>query len=79
MATTYEAVATVAPGTLRVVQRPMPEPGTGQVRMRVEAYGICHTDVRSRRAGTLPQGRTEREGLRTRRRTLRALLPAYSA
>ena len=44
MAATYNAVEAVAPGTLRVVQRPIPEPGPGQVRIRVEACGICHTD-----------------------------------
>ena len=25
--------------------RPVPEPGLGQVRVRVEAAGICHSDV----------------------------------
>jgi D-arabinose 1-dehydrogenase-like Zn-dependent alcohol dehydrogenase len=27
------------------VTRPVPEPGLGQVRVRVEAAGICHSDV----------------------------------
>jgi len=44
MATTYDAVEAVAPGTLRLVARPMPEPDAGQVRLRVEACGICYTD-----------------------------------
>ena len=44
MAATYNAVEAVAPGTLRLVERPIPEPGAGQVRIRVEACGICHTD-----------------------------------
>ena len=44
MAATYNAVEAVAPGTVRLVERPMPEPGAGQVRIRVEACGICHTD-----------------------------------
>ena len=44
MAATYDAVEAVAPGTLQLVERPIPEPGTGQVRIRVEACGICHTD-----------------------------------
>ena len=30
---------------LRVVERPIPQPGPGQVRIRVEACGICHTDA----------------------------------
>jgi propanol-preferring alcohol dehydrogenase len=34
-----------SPGSLRVVERTISEPGTGQVRIRVEACGICHTDA----------------------------------
>jgi propanol-preferring alcohol dehydrogenase len=45
MADTYQAVEVSAPGTLRVVERPISEPGPGQVRIRVEACGICHTDA----------------------------------
>jgi propanol-preferring alcohol dehydrogenase len=42
---TYKAVEVSAPGMLQVVERPVPEPGAGQVRIRVEACGICHTDA----------------------------------
>jgi D-arabinose 1-dehydrogenase-like Zn-dependent alcohol dehydrogenase len=42
---TYKAVEVSTPGTLRLVERPIPEPGPGQVRIRVEACGICHTDA----------------------------------
>src|ERR1700688_5014716 len=45
MSETYKAVEVSAPGTLRVVERPIREPGAGQVRIRVEACGICHTDA----------------------------------
>ena len=45
MSGTYKAVEVSAPGKLRVVERPVPEPGAGQVRIRVEACGICHTDA----------------------------------
>jgi D-arabinose 1-dehydrogenase-like Zn-dependent alcohol dehydrogenase len=45
MSGTYKAVEVSAPGTLRVVERPVSEPGAGQVRIRVEACGICHTDA----------------------------------
>ena len=45
MAKTYRAVEVSAPGSLRVVERTIPEPGPGQVRIRVEACGICHTDA----------------------------------
>src|SRR6202161_1423119 len=45
MKETYKAVEVSAPGVLRVVERSVPEPGAGQVRIRVEACGICHTDA----------------------------------
>jgi propanol-preferring alcohol dehydrogenase len=45
MSNTYKAVEVSAPGVLRVVERPISEPGAGQVRIRVEACGICHTDA----------------------------------
>ncbi|MFJ3486041.1 alcohol dehydrogenase [Pseudomonas sp. NPDC090202] len=42
--TTYRAVAATAPGQLELVERPIPEPGHGQVRIQVEACGVCHSD-----------------------------------
>src|SRR6478736_3275196 len=42
---TYKAVEVYDPGKLRVVERPVAEPGAGQVRIRVEACGIFHTDA----------------------------------
>ncbi len=45
MKKTYKAVEVSEPGVLRVVERPSLEPGAGQVRIRVEACGICHTDA----------------------------------
>lgn len=45
MQKTYKAVEVSSPGVLRVVERQVPEPGAGQVRIRVEACGICHTDA----------------------------------
>jgi propanol-preferring alcohol dehydrogenase len=45
MSRTYKAVEVTAPGTLRVVERPVREPGPGQVRIRVEACGVCHSDA----------------------------------
>src|ERR1700691_6491095 len=45
MAKTYKAVEVSVPGSLRVVERTIPEPGAGQVRIRVEACGVCHTDA----------------------------------
>jgi D-arabinose 1-dehydrogenase-like Zn-dependent alcohol dehydrogenase len=45
MKNVYKAVEVFAPGKLRIVERPVSEPGAGQVRIRVEACGICHTDA----------------------------------
>jgi alcohol dehydrogenase, propanol-preferring len=45
MSSTYKAVEVSAAGVLRVVERPISEPGPGQVRIRVEACGICHSDA----------------------------------
>ena len=42
---TYRAVEVSAPGTLQVVERALVEPGAGQVRIRVDACGVCHTDA----------------------------------
>ena len=42
---TYKAMEVSAPGTLRLVERPIKEPGPGQVRIRVEACGVCHSDA----------------------------------
>jgi D-arabinose 1-dehydrogenase-like Zn-dependent alcohol dehydrogenase len=32
-------------GPFELVERPIPEPGRGQVRIKIEACGICHSDV----------------------------------
>jgi hypothetical protein len=34
-----------AGGDFELVDRDIPEPGPGQVRVKVEACGICHSDV----------------------------------
>src|SRR6202163_410438 len=44
-ASTYTAVEVSAPNQLRVVERRIAEPGPGQASIRVEACGICHTDM----------------------------------
>lgn len=50
--TTTVAVATMktaqvpGPGEdFQIVEREIPQPGTGQVRIRVQACGVCHSDV----------------------------------
>jgi D-arabinose 1-dehydrogenase-like Zn-dependent alcohol dehydrogenase len=34
-----------AKGPIQIVEREIPEPGAGQVRIRVQASGVCHSDV----------------------------------
>lgn len=36
---------TRAKGSFEIVEREVPEPGAGQVRIKVEACGICHSDA----------------------------------
>ena len=43
-ASTYQAVQAVAPGRLELVRKPVRDPGPGEVRIRVEACGVCHSD-----------------------------------
>jgi D-arabinose 1-dehydrogenase-like Zn-dependent alcohol dehydrogenase len=52
MATTTIAVATMKVaqvpkpgGDFQVVEREIPQPGAGQVRIKVQACGVCHSDV----------------------------------
>ena len=39
------AQISTAGGDFELVERDIPEPGTGQVRVKVEACGICHSDM----------------------------------
>ena len=39
------AQATGAAGLLEIVEREIPEPGAGQVRIKVQACGVCHSDA----------------------------------
>jgi alcohol dehydrogenase, propanol-preferring len=45
MAKTYKAVEVAAPDSLRVIEKTIPQPGEGQVRIRVEVCGVCHSDA----------------------------------
>jgi len=46
MTTTMQAAQISKPsGEWELVERVMPEPRAGQVRVKVEACGICHSDV----------------------------------
>jgi len=39
------AQVTAAHGPIEILDRPIPDPGPGKVRVKVEACGICHSDV----------------------------------
>src|SRR5258705_8886372 len=43
-AVTYKAVQAISPGRLELVEKALKAPGPGQVRIRVEACGVCHSD-----------------------------------
>jgi D-arabinose 1-dehydrogenase-like Zn-dependent alcohol dehydrogenase len=45
MIQTYKAIQVTKPGKLDLVELPIREPGPGQVRLRVEACGVCHSDA----------------------------------
>ena len=45
MAKTRAVQVARAGGPLELVEREIPHPGPAQVRVRVEANGICHSDV----------------------------------
>lgn len=42
---TYKAIEITSPGKLKLVERQIREPGPGQVRLKVEAAGVCHSDA----------------------------------
>jgi len=39
------AVVPKAGADFQIIERPIPEPGAGQVRIKVQACGVCHSDV----------------------------------
>src|SRR5258705_3605705 len=45
MTSTYRAVEISSPGVFSLVERKVAVPGAGQVRIRVEACGVCHSDA----------------------------------
>ena len=54
MSLTYRAVEVTEPsGALHLTDHPLREPGSAQVRVRVEACGVCHSDSQIA-AGALP-------------------------
>src|SRR5262245_36689502 len=45
MATMCVAQVSRPGGPLELVERPIPDPGPGSVRIKVQACGVCHSDV----------------------------------
>ena len=46
MNATYRAIELSGPGKFSEVRKPLLDPGPNQVRIRVEACGVCHSDFR---------------------------------
>lgn len=44
MNATYKAIQVTRPGEFAAITKPLLDPGQGQVRIRVEACGVCHSD-----------------------------------
>ena len=44
MNNTYTAIELTGPGNFSEVRKPLLDPGPNQVRIRVEACGVCHSD-----------------------------------
>ena len=53
MATMRVAQVSRPNGPFEIVERPIPEPGPGSVRIKVQACGICHSDSLTKE-GTVP-------------------------
>src|SRR5262252_1438883 len=45
MSVMYRAIQVTKPGEFATVMKPLVNPGSGQVRIRVEASGVCHSDA----------------------------------
>ena len=45
MKKTYRAIQVTDTDNFELVERPLVDPGYGQVRIQVEACGICHSDA----------------------------------
>src|SRR6516225_6880366 len=45
MSAMYKAIQVMKPGEFATVMKPLVDPGPGQVRIRVEASGVCHSDA----------------------------------
>src|SRR5271156_1897628 len=53
---TYRAVHVVSKGKLELTEKPLLDPPAGHVRIRVEAFGGCHSDSATGGGGLPIQG-----------------------
>ncbi|MGB8475803.1 MAG: alcohol dehydrogenase catalytic domain-containing protein [Candidatus Acidiferrum sp.] len=51
MAKMKAVVVTKAGGDFEIQEREIPQPGTGEIRIKVQACGICHSDVLTKHGG----------------------------
>ena len=51
MAKMKVAVVPKAGADFEIVEREIPQPGAGQVRIKVQACGVCHSDVLTKEGG----------------------------
>ena len=58
MSQTMRAAAYAGDQTFRIDEVPRPEPGAGQVRVRIEACGVCGSDLSFYHAGLFAPGHT---------------------
>ena len=74
MATTAIAIAPMKvaqvshPGAdFQIVEREIPKPGAGQVRIKVQACGVCHSDVLTKEGAVARNSVSPRSRTRSRR------------
>ena len=56
MTSTMRAAVSSGPNQIGVEALPVPEPGPGDARVRIEACGICGSDLHLQGVGALPPG-----------------------
>ena len=54
-------------GRFEIVEREIPEPGAGSVRIKIEACGICHSDAMTKEGSVAGYSIPTRAGARDRR------------
>ena len=58
MTRNMRAAVVRGPQKFEVAELPLPEPGPGEVRVRIEACGVCGSDLHFYRDNLMPPGHT---------------------